>query len=578
MADFVATLKKRRVPVHLPGELDYERSVATSNLLYRFSRPDCVVQPEVFEHVQTVIIEAKRRNKKIIIKNGGHSYAGFSTAQSESISLDLARLNRVEISEDRSIVTMEGGAKWGHAYKELINGHHDGYIINGGRCPSVGVSGFILGGGLSPFTRSFGMGCDTLKEATIVTADGTLVTVSDEDDPTSDKGRLFWALCGAGGGNFGVVVELKLRVQKLPSGGDFVVAGRYNWYPKQDEKSMGEFMDTMNDFYSTKWPTSITIDSSWLCDLEKDTSELGVRFITYFDGSKPEFDNVIDTYVKQKDLSKQLIRRSLQEKSTRFLHETLEAQWSEETQKAKPSGSDRPYAIYTSFVFKDTKKSKIQEITSTIREEMKAFRNEFAGEKALLQVTFIHSGGKASERKRSATAFRWRDCVYHAYIMIEWAEKWLEMDMRGFCQKMKEKLKPFSMMKRASFINFPDNALVKATHERVYYGNNRQELQRIKQIWDQENFFDWSQGVQLPPASLSLGGSARAQGAEDDDELASGDADEPPVDEQALTDRAAGDQWDNFTPPSEANSTGYQAIQAIQALIALGIQIPGLNL
>src|SRR5438128_1772678 len=84
---------------------------------------------------------------------------------------------------------------------------HDGYIVNGGRCPTVGVSGFVLGGGIGQFTRSFGMGCDTLKEITIVTADLSVVTVKDTDDPVSPEGKLFWALCGAGGGNFGVVVE-----------------------------------------------------------------------------------------------------------------------------------------------------------------------------------------------------------------------------------------------------------------------------------------------------------------------------------------------------------------------------------
>ena len=111
-----------------------------------------------------------------------------------------------------------GGARWGHAYKALVDGDQNGWFINGARCPTVGVSGFVLGGGLSPFTRSFGMGCDTLLEATIVTADGERVTVTSKDDRKEDKGKLFWALCGAGGGNFGVVVELKMRCRSWRAG------------------------------------------------------------------------------------------------------------------------------------------------------------------------------------------------------------------------------------------------------------------------------------------------------------------------------------------------------------------------
>ncbi|KAK3342215.1 hypothetical protein B0T25DRAFT_574517 [Lasiosphaeria hispida] len=66
-------------------------------------------------------------------------------------------------------VTLGGGAPWGDAYKALINGGHDGYMITGGRCPT-------------------------------------------NDDPESDEGKLFWA-CGAGGANFGVVVELKMNAR-----------------------------------------------------------------------------------------------------------------------------------------------------------------------------------------------------------------------------------------------------------------------------------------------------------------------------------------------------------------------------
>jgi FAD/FMN-containing dehydrogenase len=62
----------------------------------------------------------------------------------------------------------------------------------------VGVGGFLLGGGLGPFSRSIGMGSDTIREITVVTADSKLLTVKDSDSCSSKEGRLFWALCGAG--------------------------------------------------------------------------------------------------------------------------------------------------------------------------------------------------------------------------------------------------------------------------------------------------------------------------------------------------------------------------------------------
>ncbi|KPM35921.1 hypothetical protein AK830_g10647 [Neonectria ditissima] len=556
--DEVGYFKSKKIPVHTPGETEYERAVATANLLYRFARPACVVQPEHNFHVRAVVKQAKLKGVPLRIKNGGHSYAGFSTIN-EGILLDLVNMKRVDLDIESKTVSIQGGALWGHVYKELVNEHHDGYIINGGRCPTVGVSGFILGGGLGPFTRSFGMGSDTLQEATIVTADGTLVTVKDSDARDSNAGRLFWALCGAGAGNFGVLVEMKMRVQQLK--GVDVVAGRFTWSPSSDTTTMDTFMQTMNTFYTTDWPDRTTIDSSWLCDLQKkrdDCYEPAVRFLVYHDGTKSDFDEVIDKHLgKGEVLAEQLKRRSMEEKSTRFLHETLVTQWSEETTKAFPSNPS--YSIYTSFVFKN-KASKIQKMINIIRDEMKAFGKLFEGEQGLLQVTWIHSGGEASRKHPEAAAFRWRECNYHAYIMIQWQEKWLERDMRTFLQKFNLALRKHSMAGRATFINFPDEALTKEAHEKAYFGHNHLELREVKKIWDKDNFFRWPQSIQLPqpepeaeakafdseprietfalmtPSPADLDGYTDVAAKED---FNAG---------KTLTDKIAGRQWNNFEP------------------------------
>ncbi|POG62503.1 uncharacterized protein OCT59_014427 [Rhizophagus irregularis] len=533
----IELFRSQKIPVFEPGEEEYERSVATPNLLFRFSRPHLVIQPETASHVQAIIKQARAQKLKITIKCGGHSYAGHSTAY-KGILLDLKKMNTVMLDIKSKTVTMDAGCTWGHVYKKLVNGRHNGFIINGGRCPFVGVSGFILGGGLSPFTRSFGMGCDTLEEATVVTADGELVTVKDNDDPNSKEGKLFWALRGAGGGNFGVLVKMKLKVQQLQNKDGVVVAGRYQWFPNSGITNdlmstmnnfyttvTNDFMTTMNNFYTTDWPNQMTIDSTWMCDPQQKEGD-GVRFLVYYDGNKDEFDTLIDKYIKQPELAKQLKRRSLPEKSTRFLHETLVAQWSEETTKAFPT--NKTYNIYSSFVFNNDKIS-IEKVTAIIREEMKTFRRLYRGEKVQFLVTWIHSGGKAREKKPSDTAFFWREAVYHTYVTVDWEDKWMERDMRGFLKNVKKKLRPFSLKREAAFINFADGELSKKAHERAYFGNNRKELRRIKEIWDKDNFFKWTQGIQLP------------QGIDDDGEL---DVDVP--DKEDMTDTIAEEQWEYF--------------------------------
>ncbi|KAI8679855.1 FAD-binding PCMH-type domain-containing protein [Fusarium keratoplasticum] len=548
----VGWFKSKKIPVHTPGEVEYERAVANSNLLYRFARPACVLQPEHNSHIRIIIARAKEKKLPVCIKNGGHSYAGFSTIN-DGLLIDLVNMKRVDLDMEKKTVTMQAGAQWGHAYKELINDHHDGWIINGGRCPTVGVSGFTLGGGLGPFTRSFGMGSDTLLEATIITAAGETVTVKNTGNTKKEEDDLFWALCGAGGGNFGVVVELKMKLQELH--GKDVVAGRFTWSPKHCEKAQKDFMDTMVKFYTTNWPNEMTIDSSWLCDLKDGREDPAVRFLVYYNGTEPQFDELIDRHLggvnengKEKKLPKQLKRRTLQEKSTRFLHETLVSQWSEETVRAFPSNPS--YKIYTSFVFGNGK-DEIQKITEIIKKEMEEFRKEFKGEQGLLQVTWIHCGGKASEKQPDESAYPWRGGVYHAYIMIDWQEKFLELDMRGFLEKMNEKLRPFSHSQRAIFINFPDPALKKDAHEDAYYGLNKERLRKIKASWDKDNFFGWSQGVQLPEKVAHHEG----------DECADVAGHEEFLEANELLDKIAKRQWETFTaPPINALVGGVQGV------------------
>ncbi|KAF5658404.1 6-hydroxy-D-nicotine oxidase [Fusarium circinatum] len=498
----VGFFRGKKIPVYTPGELEYEKSIANSNLLYRFERPGCVIQPEHESHVRIIVKRAKEVGLPIRIKNGGHSYAGFS-AINNGISIDLVNMKRVDLDKDKMTITMDAGALWAHAYHELINDHHDQLVINGGRCPSVGVSGFTLGGGLAPFTRSFGLGSDTLLEARIVTADHEIVQVS-PDDSDPEKKRLFWALCGAGGNNFGVVTQLKMKVQELHN--NYVVAGVYTWAPSHYPGSQMAFEEAMIKFYTAEWTNEMTIDTSWLMDLKDTREDPSVRFLVYYNGLETDFDKEVDERLgdcgkvgkEDKSLAKQLKDRTLPENSTLFLHETLVAQWSEETQKALPSNA--MFRIYTSFSFtKATVKENISEIIKTLKEQLVAFKVEFKGEEGSIRVSWIHSGGKASEMAPHESAYPWRGCDYHTYIMIEWKDKWLETRMRQVLAGFNEALRKYSMDGLGVYVNFPDPTLDKDTYEKAYYGVNREELQSIKAYWDKDNIFQWPHGVQVGP-------------------------------------------------------------------------------
>jgi FAD/FMN-containing dehydrogenase len=106
------------------------------------------------------------------------------------------------------IATVGAGARLGDVY-ETLQDH--GLTIPGGTCPAVGVAGLTLGGGLGILGRRYGLTSDRLIRADIVLADGRIVRCDEHHDED-----LFWALRGAGAGNFGVVTTLVFQAVPAP--------------------------------------------------------------------------------------------------------------------------------------------------------------------------------------------------------------------------------------------------------------------------------------------------------------------------------------------------------------------------
>lgn len=96
--ELTAVLQASDITVLVPGDKEYERAVASSNLLYRFSRPTYVVRPQNKEQVSLIVKEAVHRQIPITVKNGGHSYIG-SSFPNDGIMLDLKEMNQVSVEK-----------------------------------------------------------------------------------------------------------------------------------------------------------------------------------------------------------------------------------------------------------------------------------------------------------------------------------------------------------------------------------------------------------------------------------------------------------------------------------------------
>lgn len=185
-----------------PGDTGFAEAGRLFNRRFDDLRPAAVAFPLSAADVAKCLGFARRHGVPVAVRSGGHSYAGWSSGNGRLV-VDVRRIAGIELDSTGTEVTVGAGARLGDVYAALAE---HGRTISAGTCPSVGVSGLTLGGGHGLLSRAYGLSCDNLVMATVVTADGTVRTVGADQEED-----LFWALRGAGNGSFGVVTRLRLR-------------------------------------------------------------------------------------------------------------------------------------------------------------------------------------------------------------------------------------------------------------------------------------------------------------------------------------------------------------------------------
>jgi FAD/FMN-containing dehydrogenase len=188
--------------VHVPQDADYAPEIAAFNTDIRHA-PDLVVAASGADDVVRSVAFAREQGMSVSVQSTGH---GAHTAVTGGLLISTRRLNTVHVDPGTRTATVGGGAQWGAV---IAAAAEHGLAPIPGSSATVGVVGYLLGGGLGPFARSHGFSSDYVLGLTVVTGAGELVEATADENPD-----LFWALRGGKYG-FGVVTEVRLRLVEL---------------------------------------------------------------------------------------------------------------------------------------------------------------------------------------------------------------------------------------------------------------------------------------------------------------------------------------------------------------------------
>jgi FAD/FMN-containing dehydrogenase len=197
-----------------PEDPQYDKARLCFNLLVD-RRPAVIARCVDADDVAAALAFGQAEGLEIAVRGGGHNPAGHC-AVDDGLVIDLTKMRNVEVDPETGTAVSGGGTTW-LDFDQATQAH--GLVTPGGVVGSTGVTGLALGGGIGHLTAQFGLTCDGLLGAEVVTPAGKIVRAGEDGDP-----ELLWGLRG-GGGNFGVVTRAEFRLHPV----ERVVGGRFDY-------------------------------------------------------------------------------------------------------------------------------------------------------------------------------------------------------------------------------------------------------------------------------------------------------------------------------------------------------------
>jgi len=435
-------------PVLRPGAASWTRIVTPNNLVFN-AFPAGVARCANPNDVAQSILWAREYTVPFVARCGGHNYAGYSTTP--GLMIDLGPLNRVDFDPATGIATVGGGVLNSTLYPAL---QRLGVTITHGRCPTVGVGGFFLGGGIGFNMRAHGLACDQLRATQIVTADGQVRTV--------DAGsKLFWACRGGAGGNFGINTSFSVQTFKVPAR---LTVFSLSW------------TDRPRDVYRALMDT-----------LTAGPAGLGSR-LQITAGQKPSVQ-LLGQLVGTPDEVESLLRRAKTIAKPASEEVRPMDYWAAQTEFLEELGSPGFYQERSRF-FADA-------LSDAAIDTAFDWARRWPGTTQGSHMVLFQTGEQVNALPREATAFVHRNSKWLMTINLSWGTDTsdeLLAQNREWLDKFYAAMIAFATP--GSYQNFPDPSL--ANYLESYYLTNLPELRRVKRDVDPTRVFIYPQAI--PPA------------------------------------------------------------------------------
>jgi FAD/FMN-containing dehydrogenase len=355
---------------------------------------------------------------------------------------------------------------------------HDIQVVSG-LCPTVGSSGYVLGGGIGWQTRKFGLGSDRLVAAEVVLADGRVVVCSAEREAD-----LFWALRGGGGGNFGVVTDLKVRSTAVPR----IVNFNLTW-------DWADVEDVLAGY--TRWiPDGPDAWGSSLAVVLPDAASGAVPIVTILGGflDTPErFERALDDLVSS--VGRPPLTRDVHDLPYHQAMMQLYGCDNLTVEQCHLVGYN-PEALLPRYHFAvDRGRFADRPLSRRGAGDLIAAFDADRRAGQFRYLTFFAMGGQANRADVGATAYPHRNVAYYIGYTVGLNVNTPDPEDRQAAQAWADQ--GFAVSERlgdgGNYINFPDPHL--SDWRRAYYGQNYRRLAQVKRRYDPHNYLQFPQSI-----------------------------------------------------------------------------------